>query len=333
MMFKKINSNTPGIFLLSLDTELIWGIYYGGYADYYKKHLENWRVNIKRLIALLEQYQIKATWAFVGHLFLDRCEKVNGITHPDVLDLGYSNTYENWRFFDPCSDIQKHPYWYGKDVLELVKSMSPRQEIDSHTFFHTIMDDPACTPEVARSEIKKCMDIAKTEGVKISTIVFPRNRLAHLNVVREFGISAYREAERVFFRNWPHFFRRVFLFFQHLLAITPPLYRLKELQRKEGLLGIPSSLPLLNYNGIIKGRIIPSRVRFLRAKKGIESAIKKRAIFHLYFHPFDLESSEQMIQNLEDILQLARKYIDAGRLVNLTMQETERLYHNLYEKS
>lgn len=332
-MSKTANFNMPGTFILTLDTESIWGVYYGGYANAYKKHLENWRVNVKRLVELLEKYQIKATWAFVGHLFLDRCERVNGIPHPDVLDSGYSDPYQNWRLFDPCSDIQRDPYWYGKDVLELVKSVQPRQEIATHTFFHTTMDDPACTIEVARSEIKKCIEVAKTEGIKITTIVFPYDQVAHLNVLREFGISTCRESEKTFFEDWPHFFRRVLLFFQHLLAITPPVYHLSKLQRKDGVLGIPTSLYLLNYNGIIKRQIIPSKVRFLRAKKGIERAIKEGAIFHLWFHPFDLGSSERMIQNLEDTLRLVKKHIDAGRLINLTMQETERLYYNLYEKS
>ncbi len=310
-----------GIFTLSLDTESIWGVYYGGYADYYQRHFKNWRMNVNRLLDLLTRYQIKATWAFVGHLLLDHCQKINGVVHPDVLDLGYQTHYKNWRLFDPCGNVETHPAWYGKDVFESVKKAFPRQEIATHTFFHTIMDDPACTSEVALSEMRKCFQVAQENGVDLRSIIFPRNHIAHLDIMERLGLKTYRERERNFFQNLPYQLQRPFLFLQHYFALTPPVYNPDQLVKVNGLVGIPASHFLLNYNGFIKKRVIPTRSRLRRAEKGIEKAIKEGSIFHMWFHPFDLGGSDKMLKVLEDILKRAAYHIKAGQLINLTMEE------------
>ncbi len=315
------NPKKLGTFTISLDTESIWGIYYGGRSDYYIDHLEKWRENIKRLIILLEKYNIKATWAFVGHLFLDQCQKVNNIPHPDILDLGYKEKIKNWRLFDPCTDIIKNPFWYGKDVLNFVKGIRPKQEIATHTFFHTKATDPKCTEQVFRSEIEKCLEVAGEEKVHIKSIVFPSNQIAHLSVLKDFGINNFRDLENSFFRNWPYPLQRPFMFFQHFLSLTPSTYNLNELKKKEGALAIPVSLFFINYNFVIKRFIIPGNSRSRRAIKGINSAIKNGELFHMWFHPIDLGSSEKMFENLEKVFSFVDKKIREGELINLTMEE------------
>lgn len=65
-------SQMKGTFVLSLDTELAWGTFDLGGAKRYRRHFEVTRERIEKLLNILEQYNISATWAFVGHLLLER---------------------------------------------------------------------------------------------------------------------------------------------------------------------------------------------------------------------------------------------------------------------
>src|SRR5688572_3897098 len=79
----------PGHFILSLDVELAWGMFDHGGAARLRKQLLAEREAIRRLLELLGRYEIPATFAIVGHLFLDQCRRENGTTHPEILRPRY----------------------------------------------------------------------------------------------------------------------------------------------------------------------------------------------------------------------------------------------------
>ncbi|NLX92012.1 MAG: hypothetical protein GXZ07_10615 [Firmicutes bacterium] len=86
-----------GIFTISLDTELAWGVVdtpknLMKNLKYYKKSREV----IDKLLLLFQQYEISATWAVVGHLFLDTCKPVNGQKHPEILRSNYPRSKNDW---------------------------------------------------------------------------------------------------------------------------------------------------------------------------------------------------------------------------------------------
>ena len=62
-----------GVFTLSLDTELAWGMIDKPISLINnKEYFYNTRKVIDKIIELLEKYQISATWAVVGALLLER---------------------------------------------------------------------------------------------------------------------------------------------------------------------------------------------------------------------------------------------------------------------
>ena len=76
-----------GVFTLSLDFELIWGTLDLFGPDRFRRACEVERsVVFDRLLALLEELEISATWCVLGHLFLDRCGGVvaGGIEELDL---------------------------------------------------------------------------------------------------------------------------------------------------------------------------------------------------------------------------------------------------------
>ncbi|MDP2942084.1 MAG: hypothetical protein Q8O36_01005, partial [Candidatus Omnitrophota bacterium] len=74
-----------GIFVISIDTELAWGTFdHGGHIKYNEAY-KRYRSIVSKILELFSKYEIRATWAIVGHLFLDACTKESGRLHPDIV--------------------------------------------------------------------------------------------------------------------------------------------------------------------------------------------------------------------------------------------------------
>ena len=143
-----------------MDTELIWG-YVAYPADDAVRLMKNDDKNVRGcidiLLNLFEKHNIPATWAVVGHLFLDHCECEDGIPHKDM-----PRFKDDWYSSDPCTDIQRDPLYYGRDIVEKILSSRIEHEIGYHSFSHVVFSE--CRREVAEAEIK--------EGIKLATKEF-----------------------------------------------------------------------------------------------------------------------------------------------------------------
>ena len=310
-----------GIFVLSLDTEIAWGTFDIGGLQLFRAHFNQYRNLVRRLLGLLDVYEVPATWAFVGHLLLERCHRyADGTVHPEVLRPRYAWYPHDWHHCDPATDVRRDPWWYGPDVLEMVLSARVKHEIGTHTFSHIIVDDPACTAQIFRSQLTACVDLHNRYGLEIHSIVFPRNRIAHLEVLTEFGISAYRGLERRWYtRLWPGISGNGPLhILDRMLPIAPATYPLNELL--EGpLVNLPASMILLPRDGF--RQYIPTHVRVYQAQAGLHRAAERGELFHLWFHPFNLGSDFRLFTALEHILQAASDLRVSGQLEILTMQQ------------
>ena len=62
--------NNPGIFVISLDFELFWGVSDGD-IDQYIDNLYGVPIAVKHILNAFDKYKIHATWATVGFLFFE----------------------------------------------------------------------------------------------------------------------------------------------------------------------------------------------------------------------------------------------------------------------
>ena len=70
----EVRSQT-GYFLLSLDTELAWGHHDNFRPEMFSADGGRERQAIELILEALDEFNIKATWAVVGHLFYGQCEE------------------------------------------------------------------------------------------------------------------------------------------------------------------------------------------------------------------------------------------------------------------
>jgi hypothetical protein len=304
----------PGLFILSLDTEIAWGTYDPKALARHKASFDNYRILIRRLLELLDRYSIPATFAVVGHLFLERC---NG--HPDVLQPHYTWAREPDSARDPCSGLDHAPWYYGPDIVTAIREAKTPHEIGTHSFTHVLAGDSAVTEAIWRSQLAKSAAVHEEHSLRMLSLVHPQEKVAFTECLPEYGIIAYRGEERKWYGSFPRPLARICHLLDRSLALPPPTYDLGRLRVNERLVNLPASQFLMSYDGIRKW--IPTESRVRQAKAGLERAITNEHLYHLWFHPFNLGSSEFMFKALERILQEVDRQRDAGRLHVMTMAQ------------
>jgi len=290
------------IFIISLDTELIWG-YVRYPQDRAVKLLSNdkskGRGSIDVLLQLFDKYNIPATWAMVGHLFLDHCENEEGVPHSNM-----PRFKENWYSCDPCTDIHQNPLYYGTDIVEKILSSSIEHEIGYHTFSHVPLSE--CTDEVAKAEVERGVELANELGLTLNSFVFPENKIGHIDILRDYGFKIYRGQNRPE-KNINQSRLTWLKTFAVSRIIAPPV----EPILRGGIWEIPTSMYFYDSQFLF--------TITLRAKWGLYQAIRQRKVFHIYLHPENLLMQPSLANKLDSFLAFVAKRRDRGILKVLTM--------------
>jgi hypothetical protein len=314
-----------GVFTISIDTELAWGSFDRPDREARWALEEKSRLVISELLELFARYQISATWAVVGHLFLDHCQRIEGSVHPEIPRPGYSRYPGDWYGLDPATDAARDPLWYGPDIVQQLLEARPEQEIASHSFAHLIFADPGCSASAAAADLQACLRSARSWGVELKSFVYPRNLVGHLDLLSHHGFRCFRGSDPTWYARWPALLRRAGHFTDDLLALPPPTVQ----PVQEGTLwNIPGSLMLQGMDGIRSW--IPAGCRTRRCLSGLRRAAHRRELFHLWFHPINFSvHTKKMIRALAPVLEAAAAYRQCGELEVLTMAQLAKRVDSL----
>lgn len=309
--------NNKGAFIISLDTELAWGSFDKGLNNLQIEDFKNTRKCIDKLLELLDKYNILATFAFVGHLMLSECHIKNGIKHEKIVRPNFEWYKKDWFTDDPCTNITQDPIWYGADILSKVKKSRLRHEIASHSFSHVIFGDKGCTKECADSDISNCINVAENNDLRLESFVFPRNSEGHKDILKKYGFSVYRGNGNEWYKKIKNkLIRRIFHIFDDVFAISPKTS--VPYIDEYNMWNCVGNMLYLSRSGFRK--YIPIKTRVIKAKKGIDKAVRNKEVFHLWFHPFNLASDPQgLLNGLEEIFKYVNKYVNEGKLESITL--------------
>lgn len=167
--------------------------------------------------------------------------------------------------------------WHGEDTIKKIEK-NKYQEIASHSYSHEIFTD--IDEKNAEKEIKEN---------KARTFIFPRNRVAYIQLLKKNGFICFRGLDKTAY--------------ELLIPRIPPVYKP---HLTSGLVEIPGSMYFVSGRGLRKH--IPKNLRFIKCKLGIDNAIKKKCIFHLWFHPADFANDTvKLFNDFEKILKYAAK--------------------------
>jgi peptidoglycan/xylan/chitin deacetylase (PgdA/CDA1 family) len=304
-------------FVISLDQEFIWGHFDQMSPEAFLAANPDPRGTLHALIDLFDEFDIPATWAIVGHLFLGSCNRdESGRAHPEIVRPRYDWYPGDWLGVDPCSDRASAPLWYGDDVLDAIQGARARHEIACHSFSHLIFGDPGCSEQAAATDLKACVEAAAKRGIALRSFVFPRNSEGHHALLRKHGFIAFRGEDATWWNRLPGAARRAGHWVDQASSLPPPVTEPKE--ALPGLWNLPGSLLLLHRQGV--RRLIPFAARRRRISLGLARAVERRQLFHLWFHPHNLCFDRAgLVAVLRAGLEQAVRWRDRGLLDIRTM--------------
>jgi len=297
-----------GTVILSLDAELAWGFH-----DLEK--LPAARINGARmawieLIDMFDKFEIPTTWAVVGHLFLNECDGIHDGLESKV----------GWFQRDPGGHTDESNNWLAPDLIEAIRNARVNHEIGSHTFSHVDFGDQSMSRDVAVAELRESRRLASEWGIDLDSFVFPRNNIGYRELLAEFDFKCYRgnKPERWYDGTS---MRPIGKTISMAVGSSPPPTVRPEVD-EYGLVNIPASLDLFTFEGLPK-QIITQVVEdpvVRKAKLGIEAVADSDDVFHMWLHPNNLTSKEDLKR-----IELILKFLDSVRerrdLVVRTMGE------------
>jgi peptidoglycan/xylan/chitin deacetylase (PgdA/CDA1 family) len=259
---KVLSPFEKGIVIFSADFEMAWAFRFSKLKASCAIELGNKeRLNVPVILKLLDKHKIPITWATVGHLFLRECRhNLAGFAHTEMKRPGFFEN-DNWVFksgdwyqHDPCSDYEHTPAWYAPDLVNQIINAEVKHEIGCHTFSHLDFTYQNCNPELAASELNKCIELADKIGIELKSMVFPGGTAGNFETLREKGFTCYRKPMK-YHIDLPYL-------------------------DKYGLVVLPSSI---NLDKDQYGWSADYHLKLI--KKYIEIASKYRLVCHFWFHP------------------------------------------------
>lgn len=301
-----------GTLILSFDTELIWGSFDTKTPEEFGRLYPDVRGTIDRLLSLLDSYEVSATWAVLGHVFLSACSRdVAGLAHPELVRPRQSWRPGDWYASDPCTERQRDPLWYGDDIVDAVLATRTPQDIGSHSFGHVLYGDPALTREAVDADLDACLAEAAKRGIILRSFAFPRNSEGHHEALRAHGFTAFRGADPTWHAGLPGLLARAGHLVDQGAGVAPPVSKPHE--ALPGLWNIPGSALIMDRTGV--RRLVTRRSRLRKARAGLRRAAATGGVFHLWTHPFNIASDPTfLLATLEAVLRDATAARDRGEL-------------------
>ena len=315
-----------GALVISLDFELVWGIFdhieIKDKVTYFNNTLEA----IPQIVDIFEKNTIRATWATVGMLFNENWEE----WHSNIPKI--TPTYER---------VELNPYEYGKKhqksglnqfffAPDLIKSIQSAegQEIGTHTYSHYYCLEKGQTKEQFEADINQAIKKAQKFNIELKSLVFPRNQFneEYLEICTKNDIETVRSNPNFWY--WDTTQKETFAV---KLARTGDAYLPfgKKSYKTDSLildkvLCQPASRFLRPQHSIA----LLNSTRLNRIKNEMIQAAKNGEVYHLWWHPHnfggDVGGSIQTLQAIVDTFKFC------GEIYGMQSLTMKQLRDHLY---
>jgi Polysaccharide deacetylase len=295
---------STGIFTISLDFELFWGVRDVLSLSKYSANILGVRDVVPYLLDRFSCFGVHCTWATVGLLFFDRKEELIEFipnTKPE-----YANP-----LFSPYPSIKdigetewEDPYHYGLSLIRRIMTYEG-QEIGTHTFSHYYCLEAGQTAAAFRADLAAARAAANRIGVVLKSLVFPRNQVnsAYLEICRDAGITTFRGNPDLWsYSGAPEEqvsrIQRGYRLVDCYLNLSGHQCYLPEVDRS-GLLNIRGSRFL---RPVSRHLLILDGARLRRIKQSMTHAARTGTVYHLWWHPHnfgaDLDANARFLTGI-----------------------------------
>lgn len=299
-------SSPHGIFTISLDFELYWGVRDKRALESYRANLLGVRHAAPRLLEAFDKAGARATWATVGFLFFDEKEEL--LAHLPAERPTYSNPnlspYPSLDLIGP--NEKADPCHFARSLVRQIAACEG-QEIGSHTFSHYYCLEDGQTDSQFRADLEAAKTAARLLDLELKSLVFPRNQFnAHyLEICREAGFTAFRgNPSSWFYRGQKDedeslAKRGARLVDSYLPISGSNTHRLVPAQ--------PTDVPASRFLRPANRRLVAlDGLRLERITAEMTQAARKGLLFHLWWHPHNFGAATG--ENLEFLGRILAHY-------------------------
>jgi peptidoglycan/xylan/chitin deacetylase (PgdA/CDA1 family) len=321
----------PGIFVISLDFELMWGIRHKRSVPGYRANILGVRQAIPAMLNLFREYEIHATWATVGLLFFSNKEDmVRGL--PQIQPAYENSQQSSHNDMEAVGSDESHDqYHFGYSLIQMVRSF-PGQEIGSHTFSHYYCLEPGQDEASFCADLNAANQAAEAMGLQIQSLVFPRNQvnMMYLKICADSGLKCYRGTEKAWFyakggKDGESLVTRAHRLLDAYVNISG--HNAYRLEQTDGIINLPASRFLRPYHPRLA---VLDGLKFQRITSGIRHAAQHAKIYHLWWHPHNFGTYlDENLAFLRRIFDFVSEMRNQYGMKSLSMAEASQLLSNV----
>jgi peptidoglycan/xylan/chitin deacetylase (PgdA/CDA1 family) len=300
-----------GIFTISLDFELHWGVFDKRGREERRRCYDNTLRLIPQMLELFAKHNAHVTWASVGSLFVRDVEEWN--TYRPTIEPRYSDpkySPYNWVASNGLSNDKAWAH-FAPDLIGLIPQY-PGQELGTHTFAHYYCMEPQNYPEAFAADLDAANQVAEKFDAKMLSLVFPRNQFNadYLKICYDKGIRTVRSnPDNWFWTPVPDgggsLIRKVFRTGDGYIQMGKRTsYSLNSIKHTEGEpLQLPASRLLRSWSPKYK---FANTLRLRRILQEMRSAAQNNECYHLWWHPENF--GDYPGQNMHDLKIILDEY-------------------------
>ncbi|TQI70432.1 polysaccharide deacetylase [Gramella sp. Hel_I_59] len=316
-----------GQLVISLDFELIWGVF--DKVEHHEKleYFENTRKLIPELLKLFNYHEIHSTWATVGMLFNESWEEwmenlpqhFPKYTNQKLSAYNYGNEHR--------SSINEKLCW-ASELIDLI-AKSDNQEMATHTYSHYYCLEDGQNRDSFASDLQLVKKLASKKGLGLKSLVFPRNQFneSYKDICANHGIKTIRiNPENWYWKNTQRdtLADKIFRTGDAYIGLNDKSYNLGSIKVNQIVQQKASRLLRPHENNF------KDSLRINRIKNEMEFAAKNNKVYHLWWHPHNFGADpESNLKDLNTILEHFAKCQDKYGMQSFTMDELTDLRLNL----
>jgi peptidoglycan/xylan/chitin deacetylase (PgdA/CDA1 family) len=297
-----------GTFLLTFDCEGKWGVVdrlAPRYECYTTPRLE---ATYGAVLAMLQKYRIGATFAFTSAFAMSAAD-FTAMRDP-IQDSAAGRSPWMRRAFEAV-ERDRGDGWFAPSCFRAVNEPGIH-EIASHGFSHMPWGATWATRDILNAELALNRLAPGFGADTVETFIYPRNQVAHTDLLPPHGFHIFRAARPSFGRP-ANLMRELNLFASS-----------EQLGPMEGLpVAVPAGY-FLNWRLGLR-RCIPVAWTVGRWEHILRHAALNGGVVHAWTHPENFVDGHSMFRLLDKILEFAATEREAGRLRIVTCRELVRL--------
>ncbi len=324
---RRSTMSSNGCLVISLDFELYWGMCDHVPLKDYEDNLLGARTAIPKMLALFQEFGIRATWATVGNLMCQDFQQLRQMA--PGLKPSYDETalspYSMIDSLPDNGDESSHPCYLARSLVQQILN-SPGQELATHTFCHYYCRESGQTGPQFAADLAAAKACFEWFNVPMDSIVFPRNQWAYLKECEAAGLICYRGTPPHWLYNAPtwnqlnHPLRRIVRLMDAYLPVSGDL--LFDLPSPSAaLVNVPASRELRPVPSHRLGKLLEP-LRLSRVTQSLTNAAKQGKGYHLWWHPhnYGLQTDENLLF-MRKILEHFRALQSQYGFVSRSMQD------------